>query len=223
MKTVVLSAQIREEVGKGPSRRLRAKGFVPAIFYGYQTEPMVITVNASELTKTVVKGREETVFVKLGIQSGKGKKIEKLSVIKDLQVNTINRKPEHVDFYEIRMDRTLAVDVPVLVTGNPVGVEDGGELQQLKRDVRVSGLPSDLPESIEIDISNLKIGDSFKVSDLVVGDAVHLLDNGDVAIVAVVPTRVSLMTEGAAGESVEEAEGAEAASAEPEDETQQSE
>ena len=224
MKTVALSAQIREEVGKGPARRLRAKGFVPATFYGYQIEPMVITVNASELTKTVVKGREETVFVKLGIQSGKGKKIEKLSVIKDLQVNTINRKPEHVDFYEIRMDRTLAVDVHVIFTGHPVGVEDGGELQQLKRDVRVSGLPSDLPESIEIDISNLKIGDSFKVSDLVVGDAVHLLDNGDVAIVAVVPTRVSLMTEGAAGESVEEeAEAAEAASAKPDDETKQSE
>ena len=224
MKTVALNAQVREEVGKGPSRRLRAQGFVPATFYGYQTEPMVITVDASELTKTVVKGREETVFVKLGIQPRKGKKVEKLSVIKDLQVNTINRTPEHVDFYEIRMDRTLAVDVPVLFTGNPVGVEDGGELQQLKRDVRVSGLPSDLPESIEIDISNLKIGDSLKVSDLVVGDAVHLLDNDDVAIVAVVPTRVSLMTEGAAEESAgEEEELAEAASAEPEGETEESE
>ena len=224
MKTVALNAQVREEVGKGPSRRLRAQGLVPATFYGYQTEPMVITVDASELTKTVVKGREETVFVKLGIQPRKGKKVEKLSVIKDLQVNTINRTPEHVDFYEIRMDRTLAVDVPVLFTGNPVGVEDGGELQQLKRDVRVSGLPSDLPESIEIDISDLKIGDSLKVSDLVVGDAVHLLDNDDVAIVAVVPTRVSLMTEGAAEESAgEEGEGAEAASAEPEGETEESE
>jgi len=224
MKTVALNAQVREEVGKGPSRRLRAQGLVPATFYGYQTEPMVITVDAAELTKTVVKGREETVFVKLGIQPRKGKKVEKLSVIKDLQVNTINRTPEHVDFYEIRMDRTLAVDVPVLFTGNPVGVEDGGELQQLKRDVRVSGLPSDLPESIEIDISNLKIGDSLKVSDLVVGDSVHLLDNDDVAIVAVVPTRVSLMTEGAAEESAgEEEELAEAASAEPEGETEESE
>jgi len=223
MKTVALNAQVREEVGKGPSRRLRAKGFVPATFYGYQTEPMVITVDASELTKTVVKGREETVFVKLGIQPRKGKKVEKLSVIKDLQVNTINRKPEHVDFYEIRMDRTLAVDVPVVFTGNPVGVEDGGELQHLKRDVRVSGLPSDLPESIEIDISSLKIGDSLKVSDLAVGDAVHLLDNDDVAIVAVVPTRVSLMTEEAPGEPAEEGEEAETASAEPEGETEQSE
>ena len=226
MKTVALSAQVREGIGKGPSRRLRAEGFVPATFYGYQAEPIVIKVDSSELIKTLVKGRGETVFVKLGIKAGKSKKVEKLSVIKDLQIDTINRKPVHVDFYEIRMDRTLAVDVPVLFSGDPVGVEDGGELQQLKRDVKVSGLPSDLPESIEIDISHLGIGDSIKVADLVVKDGIQLLDNDDVAIVAVVPTRVSLMTEEVAGG--EEVEGevteeGEAASAESEGEEEQSE
>ncbi len=225
MKTVALSAQVREGIGKGPSRRLRSEGFVPATFYGYQAEPIVIKVDSSELIKTLVKGRGETVFVKLGIKAGTSKKVEKLSVIKDLQIDTINRKPVHVDFYEIRMDRTLAVDVQVLFSGTPVGIEDGGELQQLKRDVKVSGLPSDLPESIEIDISHLTIGDSIKVADLVVGDGVQLLDNDDVAIVAVVPTRVSLMTEVAGGEGIggEVTEEAEAASAEPEGEEEQSE
>ncbi|MBW2561274.1 MAG: 50S ribosomal protein L25 [Deltaproteobacteria bacterium] len=225
MKTVALSAQVREGVGKGPSRRLRSEGFVPATFYGYQAEPIVIKVNSSELIKTLVKGRGETVFVKLGIKAGKSKKVEKLSVIKDLQIDTINRKPVHVDFYEIRMDRTLTVDVPVLFSGTPVGVEDGGELQQLKRDVKVSGLPSDLPESIEIDISHLTIGDSIKVADLVVEDGIQLLDNDDVAVVAVVPTRVSLMTEVAGGEEEEGevTEGEEAASAESEGEEEQSE
>ena len=213
MKTVALSAQVREGVGKGPSRRLRAEGLVPATFYGYQAEPIVIKVNSSELVKILVGGRGETVFVKLGIQSGTSKKIEKLSVIKDLQINTIKRKPEHVDFYEIRMDRTLTVDVPVLFSGVPLGVEDGGELQQLKRDVKVSGLPSDLPESIEIDISHLTIGDSIKVADLVVEEGIQLLDNDDVAIVAVVPTRVSLMTEEVAcGEGGVDTEAAEATS-----------
>ena len=227
MRTVALSAQVREGIGKGPSRRLRAEGFVPATFYGYQAEPIVIKVDSSELIKTLIKGRGESVFVKLGIKAGKSKKVEKLSVIKDLQIDTINRKPVHVDFYEIRMDRALTVDVPVLFSGTPVGVEDGGELQQLKRDVKVSGLPSKLPESIEIDISHLTIGDSIKVSDLIVEEEVQLLDNDDVAIVAVVPTRVSLITEVAEGEEEEgevaaEAE-TEAASAEPEGEEQQSE
>ncbi|MDD5723702.1 MAG: 50S ribosomal protein L25 [Syntrophales bacterium] len=218
MKTIALSAQMREGAGKGPSRRLRSEGFVPATFYGYKVEPMMIKVSASELIRTLVKERGETAFVKLGIQSGTSKKIEKLSVIKDLQVDTVKRKPVHVDFYEIRMDRTLAVDVPVLFSGAPVGVEDGGELQQLKRDVKVSGLPSDLPESFEIDISHLAIGDSIKVGDLVVQEGIQLLDNDDVAIVAVVPTRVSLMTGVTGGEEGEgEAAGkAGATSTEPE-------
>ena len=224
MRTVALSAQVREGTGKGPSRRLRAEGFIPATFYVYQAEPMVIKVDASELTKTLIKGREESVFVKLGIKSGKGKKIEKLSLVKDLQINTISRKPVHVDFYEIRMDRTLAVDVPVVFSGTPVGVENGGEMQQLKRDVKVSGLPSDLPESIEIDITSLEIGDSVKVGDLTVKEEIQLLDNDDVAILAVVPTRVSLTVEAAGAEEGEEegAEDAEAASAEPEGEEDQS-
>lgn len=225
MRTVVLGAQVREKVGKGPSKRLREEGFVPAIFYGYQSEPMVIAVDASELTKTLVKGREETVFVKLGIKPGKGKKVEKLSVIKDLQVDTIKKTPVHVDFYEIRMDRTLAVDVPIILVGTPVGVESGGEMQQLKRDIRVSGLPSALPESVEIDVTNLSIGDSVKIKDIVVSGDVQLLDNDDVAVVSVVPTRVSLMAEEPSVEEEREAaaEEAETASSEPGDEEEQSE
>ncbi|TFG93315.1 MAG: 50S ribosomal protein L25 [Syntrophobacterales bacterium] len=224
MRTIALSAQVREGIGKGPSRRLRSEGSVPATFYGYKAEPIVIKVNSSELIKTLVNGRGETVFVKLDIQSGTSKKVEKLSVIKDIQIDTIKRKPVHVDFYEIRMDRTLTVDVQVLFSGTPVGIEDGGELQQLKRDVKVSGLPSDLPESIEIDISHLGIGDSIKVKDLIVKDGIQLLDNDDVAIVAVVATRVSLMTETAGGEEGEggATEGAAAASAEPEGKEEQS-
>ncbi|MBW2557760.1 MAG: 50S ribosomal protein L25 [Deltaproteobacteria bacterium] len=192
MRTVALIAQVREGVGKGPSRRLRAVGGVPATFYGYQAEPIVIKVNSSELIKVLAGEKGETVFVRLGIESGKGSKVEKLSIIKDLQIDTLNRKPVHVDFYEIKMDRTLVVDVPIIFLGNPIGVEDGGELQHLKRDVKVSGLPSDLPESIEIDISPLTIGDSLKVADLVVEEGIQLIDNDDVAIVAVVSTRTTL-------------------------------
>lgn len=219
MKTVRLSAQIREEVGKGPSRRLRSEGFVPATFYGYQAEPMVIKVNSSELIKILIRERGETGFVKLGIKSGTGKKVEKLSVIKDLQVDTINRRPVHVDFYEIRMDRTLVVDVPIIFSGSPVGIEEGdGELQQLKRDVKVSGLPSDLPESVEIDISHLNIGDSIKVKDIAVKGEVQILDPDDVAVVSVVPTRV-IMVEEELGE--EEAEAAEEAASTQEGEKEQ--
>jgi len=151
--------------------------------------------------------------VKLGIESGKGGKVEKLSIIKDLQIDTIHRKPVHVDFYEIRMDRTLTVDVPIIFTGNPVGVvEEGGELQQIKRVLKVSGLPSDLPESLEVDISGLTIGDSIKVRDIAIKDGVQILDLDDVAVVSVVTARMTLMTEEEGGEE-EEAVTEEAVSA----------
>ena len=223
MKTIALNAQVREELGKGNSRRLRSEGFVPAIFYGYETESVAIKVNTSELIRVLVGEKGETAFVKLGIKSGKSKKVDKLSVIKDLQIDTINRKPVHVDFYEIRMDRTLAVDVPVIFSGTPVGVEEeGGELQQIKRVLKVSGLPSDLPESIEIDISSLSIGDSVKVKDVAIKDGVQILDLDDVAVVSVVPTRTSLMTEEEEG-GEEETAAAEEAASESEGEEEQAE
>jgi len=209
MKTNVLNAQVREELGKGNSRRLRAEGFVPAIFYGYETATVALKVDSSELIRVLVREKGETAFIKLGIKSGKSKRVEKLSIIKDLQIDTINRKPVHVDFYEIRMDRTLAVDVPVIFSGNPIGVEEGGgELQQIKRALKVSGLPSDLPESIEIDISSLSIGDSVKVKDVAIKDGVQILDLDDVAVVSVVPTRVILVEEESGEEEGEVAEEA---------------
>ncbi|MBW2599289.1 MAG: 50S ribosomal protein L25 [Deltaproteobacteria bacterium] len=211
MKTIALSTQVREGLGKGNSKRLRSEGFVPAIFYGYKTEPVAVKVNTSELIKVLVEEKGETAFVKLGIESGKGGKVEKLSIIKDLQIDTINRKPVHVDFYEIGMDRTLVVNVPIIFSGNPVGVEDGGELQQLKRALKVSGLPSDLPESVEIDVSGLNIGDSIEVKDIAIKDGIQILDPDDVAVASVVPTRVSQVTEEAGEE--EEAVTEEAASA----------
>jgi len=202
-----------EKGEKGNSRRLRSEGFVPAIFYGYETESVAVKVNTSELIKVLVGEGGETSFVKLGIESGKGGKVEKLSIIKDLQIDTIHRKPVHVDFYEIRMDRTLTVDVPIIFTGNPVGVvEEGGELQQIKRVLKVSGLPSDLPESLEVDISGLTIGDSIKVRDIAIKDGVQILDLDDVAVVSVVTARMTLMTEEEGGEE-EEAVTEEAVSA----------
>ncbi len=218
MKTIALNAQMREGLGKSNSKKLRSEGFVPAIFYGYQTDAIAIKVDSSELISALVGDRDEAVFVKLGIQSDKGKKVQKLSVIKDLQIDAIKRKPVHVDFYEIRMDRTLTVDVPVIFSGTPIGVEAGGELQQLRRTVKVSGLPSDLPESVEIDISDLNIGDSVKVDTIAVKEEVQILESDDVAIVSVVPTRTTLITQ--EGEEEEVTEDAASAS---EDEEKQDE
>jgi len=195
MKAAALNASIRHESGKGAARKLRATGFVPAIFYGYNTEPTMIQVNSSELIKLLEQGGGGSLFVKLGIKSDKGKSVEKLSIIKDLQIDSLKRELIHADFYEIGLDRELTIDLPVILQGNPVGIDEGGELQQLKRDVKISGLPSILPEAIEVDISHLGIGDSVKVGDLNFAEGIKILDTEDDTIVNVAMTRISDLPE----------------------------
>jgi large subunit ribosomal protein L25 len=225
MKTIKLNAVARKETGKGFSRRLRDEGLVPAIFYGFEAKPMMITVNSSDLIKVIEQERSETVFVKLTINDG-GKKIQRVSIIKDLQIDTIKRKLIHADFYGIKMDRELTIDLPIILTGQPVGVEMGGELQQLKREVKISGLPSVLPESVEIDISNLEVGDSIKVGDIALDEGIKCIDSEDIAIAAVATKRVSVLAEAeieeeAAEEGKEEpAEEAAASDSVPEGETE---
>lgn len=199
MKTIKLGARIRKEYGKEYARKLRAKGLVPAIFYGYKVEPVMLEVDSSKLIKILEEEKNESAFVNLEIE-GENSKTEKLSIIKDLQINTSCKSLIHADFYEIRMDRELTMDLPILLVGQPIGVELGGLLQQLKRDLKVSGLPSVLPESVELDVSGLDIGASVNVGDIVLGDGINILDGKDVAVASLISKRVAIMEEEAAEE-----------------------
>lgn len=206
METITLNAQVRRESKKGPSRRLRAEGLTPAIIYGFQTEPIMLTVRSFDLKKIWEKIRTESIFVKLEIEDGK-KKTEKLSILKDIQINTLKKRFDHADFYEIRMDAALTIDVPILVTGEARGVENGGELNMSKRELRISGLPSILPEMIEVDVSNLDIGDSVKIGDITLNEGVTALDPEDVVVATVSMTRAAVAAAGAGGEEGETPEG----------------
>ena len=209
METIILDAQVRKESKKGPSRRLRAEGLTPAIFYGSHTETVMLSVRSFDLKKVVEKGRKESVFVKLDIADGE-KKTEKLSILKDVQINTLKKSLDHADFYEIKMDKALTIDVPIFLIGEAPGVEEGGELSTLKRELKISGLPSALPEMIEVDVSSLKVGDSVKVGDIRLKEGVEALDPEDVVIANVTMTRAALAAAGVAGaEEVAEEETAE--------------
>lgn len=183
MEALELKAQVRKEAGKGPARRLRMKGFIPAVFYGSGEAAQLLAVDTAELSK-YLKERKESVFIKLKIDDA-GKQSEKLSMIKELQTSPVSNKPVHADFLEIRMDHKISLDVPIHFVGHPVGVELGGDLQLLKRELRISGLPGDVPESVQVDISGLKIGDSLNVGDISLGEGVESEDAQDVAIAAV--------------------------------------
>jgi len=202
MEATELTACIRKETGKGPARRIRQEGMIPAVFYGRGEEAVSLSVNAAGLRK-IIKEKGENVFIKLLIEGQEHG--ERLSLIKELQIEPVSRRFQHADFYEIRMDHKLTIDVPLHFTGTPVGVVNGGELQQLKRDLRISCLPADLPDFIEVDVSGLDVGASLKVQDIRTPEGIAVLDPGDVGVVMVAVIKVAApkAEEAAEGEAAE--------------------
>lgn len=215
MEAIELKACMRKESGKGPARRLRQEGLIPAVYYGRGEEAIPLSVNAADLLK-IIKAKKENIFIKLLIEGEK--RLEKLSLIKELQIEPVSRRFQHADFYEIRMDHKLTIDIPLHFIGTPIGVQNGGELQHLKRDLKVSCLPSALPEFIDIDVSGLDIGNSIKIQDIKVPDGIEVLDPGDVSVAMVAFVKVSVpLVEAAEGEAEAPAEGEEAAKEEAKD------
>ncbi len=179
MEANELNALVRAASGKGHSRRLRSKGMIPAVFYGPGTEAILLDVNVAELMS--LRKKEGKGFIKLMI-AGQDNKFEKLAVLKELQIEPLSRRLVHADFYEINMEHTFTFEIPIHFSGKPKGVDDGGELHLLKRELKVSCLPGVRPEFVAADISGMQIGDSFKVHDLAASDGVVVLDHADTVV-----------------------------------------
>jgi large subunit ribosomal protein L25 len=208
MEVTDLAAQVRKEQKKGPARRLRQSGFVPAIFYGRSAENILLTVKNDALVK-LHKDKKDHAFIKLIIDDGK-KKTEKLSLIKELQVQPLTGKFYHADFYEVDMKHKLTVEVSLRFIGKPIGVDNGGELQHIKRELKVSCLPANLPDHIDVDVAALDIGDSIKVRELTIPEGITVLDLPDSAVASVAIVKIAKVEEPVA-EAVVTEEGAEAA------------
>lgn len=190
METEQLKALSRSETGKCPARRLRSQGMIPAILYGPRTSPMKLAVNAGELKKILVtKGDKK--FFRLSIEED-GKTTDKLSIVKKFETHPLGGHLIHADFYEISLDQKITVDVPIHLKGLAQGVDLGGELQQHRRSLKISCLPDLLPESLEIDITRLNIGESMKVKDLQLAEGITVLDGEDVAVAFIASTRASM-------------------------------
>jgi len=208
MEAIELKASIRENSGKGPSRRYRMNGLVPAVVYSRGDSSVHLTVSEADLQK-IIRSKKEKHFIRLLIDGEK--QMEKVSMLKELQYEPVSRHLYHADFYEIIMDHKLTVDIPLNFIGTPVGVVNGGELLHSKRDLKISCLPEKMPDYIEVDLAGLEIGDSLKVKDLKLPEGVAAVDHGDVGIVAVVAVKAAVTAPGAAGEDATPAAPAEAA------------
>jgi len=204
LEKIDLQATVRKSVGNGPARVLRRSGQIPAILYGRGTEPVLLSVNTKDLEKILKKGNFGQFILNLVIQNGK--KVTKPAMIKELQAHPLSGNLIHIDFYEIDMNRQIRVMVPVVIKGHSVGVEEGGMLNIVRRELEVFCLPGDIPESFEIDITGLAIGDSIHLADVPMGENVEVDTDVNYTVVTVLSPKVE---EEVAVEEEEEVEGAE--------------
>ena len=188
MEKLDLQASVRETVGNGPARVLRQAGRIPAILYGRNTEPVLLSVDSKELEQILGKGSFGQFILNLVIQNGK--KVTKAAMIKELQTHPVSGQLIHIDFYEIDMKRQIKVMVPVVTTGKSIGVEEGGMLNIVRRELEVFCLPGDIPESFEIDISEMTIGDSVHIEDIPLGDNVEVAADVNYTVVTVLSPKV---------------------------------
>ena len=179
----------------------------------------MLSVNTKELEQILSKGSFGQFILNLVIQNGK--KMTKAAMIKELQTHPVSGSLIHVDFYEVDMNRKIKVMVPVVTTGKSVGVEEGGLLNIVRRELEVFCLPGDIPESVEIDITELTIGDSIHIEDVQLGDDIEVATDVNFTVVTVLSPKVEEEPEEEVDEELEEGEEAaegEAAEAEAEPE-----
>lgn len=179
-----LTIRKREGQGKGPARRLRRAGQVPAILYG-GAGPVNVTVDPLDIFR-IIHGREgSTQLLKVTLEGTPG---TRMAIIRDMQLDPVSEDLVHVDLQEVAMDKAIQVSVAIHHVGDAIGVrETFGILEMILREVQVSCLPSAIPEFLEVDVSNLAIGDVFTVKDLQAPPGVRILNDPNQAVVTVAP------------------------------------
>ena len=206
MEIMNLKASQREAVGNGPSRVLRRDGKIPAILYGPKTEPIKLAIDRLELEPIFKSGAVAQKLLKLEID---GVDSVRRVMIKEMQKHPVSRTVLHLDLYEVSMDQKIKVMVPVVTTGKSAGVEVGGTLQIIRRELEVFCLPNQIPENITIDITDLEIGDSFHVEELPLDEDVEIPADVNFTILTILsPTaEEEEEVEGEEEEGEEEGEG----------------
>ncbi len=212
MEQLELKAKVRKTIGNGPARALRREGKVPAVLYGPKTEPILLSVEVRDIEQVLKSGNVGQVLLNLIIQNGQ--ETTRPAMIKELQAHPVSGRFLHIDFYEIDLARKIRVGVPVVTTGKAVGVEVGGLLQIVRHELEVLCLPTQIPESIEVDVTNLEIGDSIHVEEIELEGDVEIPTDVNFTVITCLAPKVEAEPEEEEEELEEEAEEAEGEEAE---------
>ena len=204
MATVSLSANSRDSKGKGAARTLRSQGQIPAVIYGHGRDPQALALNARDLDKLLSHIQAESTVIEVTVGGHTAK-----TLIREIQRHPIKRQILHVDFQALVAGEKVTVSIPIVLQGIPEGVRlEGGVLDQTLREIEIEVDPSNIPDHIEYDVTNMVIGDSVHVSDLKVPEGVEVQDDPETSVAVLAAPRAVIEETPAVAEAVEGEEGA---------------
>jgi len=186
MERMSISVEKREEVGKGAARSLRRNNMIPAVIYR-AGDSLPVQFSKKDLARFINATAGEQIMVNLQFGDGSSR----FALMKDYQTDPVDGELLHADFFEVSLTEEVEVTVHITLVGEPIGVRrDGGILQYLLREIEVECLPDKIPGHVEVDVSNLEIGQSIRVGDLKLGEGITVLNDPDEVIINIVATAV---------------------------------
>jgi large subunit ribosomal protein L25 len=213
MREIPITVQRRQDIGKGVARQIRMAGRIPGVVYGPETDPIPVSVEEREF-RTAMRHASSGSILNLSLDGKETK-----AVLREMQRDPVTSRVLHIDFHAISMNKPIHVAIPIHFVGTPVGVKvDGGIMQATMREIEISCLPINIPEHLEVNVAELRIGDSIHVGNVSIPNATILADAQRTIVVISAPTIIkaeaaAVEAEAAAVEGAEgvAAEGAEAA------------
>lgn len=206
MEEIFLDAQPRKELGKGPVKDLREKGFIPAVVYGAGKGSLPVKISHRQLMQLVHQHRIENAVINLKMEGDK--KRPRPCLIKEIQYEPVVGNIVHVDFNEISLTKAIKVNVPVVARGEPIGVkQEGGSLEHILWEIEVECLPTDIPKEIEVDITHLKVGESMHLKEVTFPPKLKVLTDSEAIVFCVVqPLKEEVVAAPVEGEEKQEPE-----------------
>ncbi len=190
MQRLSLEVRVRREVGKSAVRKLRTAGRIPGVLYGRGMDPLPIAVELRALEAALQSAAGGNVLLDVVVRED-GQTRNELALLQDVQREVVSRRILHVDLHRISLTEKVHARLPVVLRGEARGVRDGGILEFLRHEVEVSGLPTDLPGHLELDVSDLAVGHSLHVRDLKIPPGVTVLTPPDETLVTLLAPAVA--------------------------------
>lgn len=180
MERQTLQAEVREGRGKGPARQLRMQGRVPAVMYGPGLDPKALSVSPKDLFRVLSTPYRRNALIELDVDGEKT-----LCMVRELQAHPLTGKPWHVDFYRVDLERPVKTSVPFETSGRAAGVQRGGKLRVVFRELPIQAVPDRIPAKLVHDVTPLEQGQQATIADLVLPEGVSVLMKPERTVVAV--------------------------------------